>query len=98
MTISDIQTINIDECYVTDISVILEQLFGNGTGNCNNNEFFCPPTIDLKSIKNMETLSGGMAAAKCIPSKWKCDKQLDCDGGEDEKGCEYLYSIMLQLK
>lgn len=23
----------------------------------------------------------------CIPAKWKCDFEQDCDGGEDEKSC-----------
>lgn len=23
----------------------------------------------------------------CIPNKWKCDMEQDCDGGEDEKSC-----------
>lgn len=24
---------------------------------------------------------------KCIPDRWKCDKQQDCDENEDEKNC-----------
>lgn len=23
----------------------------------------------------------------CIPKRWKCDGEQDCDGGEDEKEC-----------
>ena len=45
--------------------------------------------LPRESLKNIETLGSGMAAAKCIPATWKCDKQVDCDGGEDEKGCEF---------
>ena len=80
---------------VKDINTLLEQLYGNGAGNCQDNEFYCPPSIDLERLKNIETLGSGMASAKCIPATWKCDKQMDCDGGEDEKGCELLYSVRL---
>ena len=72
---------------------MLEQFYGNGTGNCKDDEFYCPPSVDLESLKNIETLGSGMASAKCIPATWKCDKQVDCDGGEDEKGCEFSVSI-----
>ena len=24
---------------------------------------------------------------KCIPLTWQCDGDMDCQGGEDEKGC-----------
>lgn len=23
----------------------------------------------------------------CIPDRWRCDREQDCDGGEDEKNC-----------
>ena len=37
----------------------------------------------------------------CIPTKWRCDKELDCEHGEDEKNCEgkqFMEISMLALK
>lgn len=28
----------------------------------------------------------------CVPDRWRCDKQKDCKGGEDEVGCDVEYS------
>lgn len=25
--------------------------------------------------------------AKCVPKRWKCDGEADCDGGDDESDC-----------
>lgn len=27
-------------------------------------------------------------SGKCIPEKWLCDDESDCDSGEDEENCE----------
>lgn len=29
------------------------------------------------------------SSGKCISLSWKCDNETDCEGGEDEKNCEY---------
>lgn len=65
---------------VPDISSIISALL-DGDEACNDGEFFCPPSVDIENLQNM-------AAAKCIPETWRCDKQTDCDGGEDEENCE----------
>ena len=30
---------------------------------------------------------------KCIPSAYVCDEENDCDNGEDEKNCKYVYKM-----
>lgn len=27
------------------------------------------------------------AKGRCIPDRWHCDDELDCEGGEDESNC-----------
>lgn len=34
------------------------------------------------------------ADGTCIPLRWKCDKEQDCDGGEDENECGNMNSAL----
>ena len=69
----------------------MEQINNIGLEGCNDDEFYCPMKVDLEN-------PGLSAASKCIPASWRCDKQTDCDGGEDEQGCKYiLHSIRVRL-
>ena len=39
------------------------------------------PTVGCLS-KEFQCASGG-----CIPNRWKCDNQIDCEDGSDERNC-----------
>lgn len=32
-------------------------------------------------------ISCGPQSTQCIPVSWKCDREKDCDSGEDEENC-----------
>lgn len=39
-------------------------------------------------IFHKQLISFRCSDGTCIPLQWHCDKEQDCDGGEDEKDCD----------
>jgi len=54
---------------------------------CGSDEENCPQKPSLCTSNEYKCADG-----TCIPKRWKCDKEQDCDGGEDENDCGSLGS------
>ncbi|KAH3734229.1 uncharacterized protein LOC127850255 [Dreissena polymorpha] len=46
--------------------------------------------MNLIVISILVQKSEFVCGSTCIPIKWRCDQQLDCENGEDEKYCDAL--------